>query len=218
MYDLLLFDLDGTISDPLEGSVNCTNYALSKHGLPEISSERLASLIGPPLNEAFEAIVGTDSPELIDVLIGSFRERQARIGWMESSLYPGVVEALNNLADGGNRMAVCTSKPTMFATQILVRFELAHLFDFISGGDVRFPKWRQIARLRDEGRIPDKTIMIGDRAVDLIAAHRNGMASAGVLWGYGSRGELEQEAPRHLFHSPAEWLRLARERPVPTGA
>jgi phosphoglycolate phosphatase len=218
MYDLLLFDLDGTLSDPLEGSVNCTNYALSTNGFAEIGPDEVAALIGPPLNEAFEAIVGSDSAELIDALVASYRERQGSIGWTECCLYPGVVDALNSLAEEGNRLAVCTSKPTTFAIRILERFKLVGLFEFIDGGDVRFPKWRQIQRLREEGRVPAKSIMIGDRAVDLAAAHRNGIEAAAVLWGYGSRIELEREAPKHLFQSPAEWLTLSRSKSIPTGA
>lgn len=218
MYDLLLFDLDGTICDPLEGSVNCMNYALSKHGLAEVSAERVASLIGPPLNEAFEAIVGSNSLELIDLLVGSYRGRQGSSGWMECSLYPGVVDMLSRLGEGGDRLAVCTSKPTRFATMILDRFELADMFEFIDGGDVRFPKWQQIARLREDGKVPAKSIMVGDRAVDLMAAHRNGIESAGVLWGYGSLAELERESPKHLFQVPEDWRVLAREESAPTSA
>lgn len=212
MYELLIFDLDGTISDPLEGSTNCTNHALVRHGLPEVDATAVAELIGPPLNEAFEAIVGADSRELIDRLVATYRERQGGVGLLECRLYPGVVDALSALAGYGRRLAVCTSKPTRFATQILAHYGIAHWFDFIDGGDVRIPKWQQLRRLRDEGRVPADAIMIGDRGVDLAAGHRNGLDSAGVLWGYGSRAELESEAPRHLFGSPSEWLDLAAAR------
>jgi phosphoglycolate phosphatase len=208
MYDLLLFDLDGTICDPLEGSTKCTNYALARHGFAPVDADQVSALIGPPLNEAFEAIVGSDSPELIDLLVTAYRERQGSVGLLECHLYPGVVDALDTLVGRGSRLAVCTSKPTNFATRILTRFGIAEIFEFIDGGDVRNPKWQQIGRLREDGRVPVQTIMIGDRAVDLAAAHRNGLESAGVLWGYGSQAELEREGPKHLFHSPAEWLAL----------
>jgi phosphoglycolate phosphatase len=211
MYELLLFDLDGTICDPLEGNTNCTNYALAKHGFAEVTAERVSTLIGPPLNEAFEAIIGSESVDLIDVLVATYRERQGLIGWRETRLYPGVVDALKTLATSGSRLAVCTSKPTRFAEQILALFGIVDLFEFVDGGDVRNPKWRQMGRLCEAGRIPSDAIMIGDRAVDLAAAHRNGLESAGVLWGYGSRAELEKESPKYLFQSPAEWLTLTEE-------
>ncbi|MCP3953361.1 MAG: HAD hydrolase-like protein [Desulfobacterales bacterium] len=86
---------------------------------------------------------------------------------------------------------------------------IRHHFEFVDGGDVGIHKWQQLQALRDKRSLSQKTIMIGDRDVDLIAAHRNGLASAGVLWGYGSRTELASENPKYLFEAPAQLVELA---------
>lgn len=209
MHELILFDLDGTLCNPLEGAGRCINHALAECGFEPVTSERVAAFIGPPLDTAFESITGSDSLALIDQLIEKYRERYSDLGYAECHLYPGVRDELIDLREAGVPLAVCTSKRTDFAERILRRFELAQLFSFIDGGEVRLSKQEQIRRLRERGSIPESTLMIGDRAVDLVAAHRNGLASAGVLWGYGSRAELEVEKPAHLFHAPADWRILA---------
>ncbi len=209
MYNLLLFDLDGTLCDPLEGATRCINHALAECGLEPVASQRVATFIGPPLDTAFESIVGSDSVTLIDLLIEKYRERYSDLGYAECHLYPGIRDALGDLHASGVPLAVCTSKRADFAERILRMFELADLFQFIDGGGIRYPKQEQIKRLWAEGRLPGGSIMIGDRAVDLVAAHRNGLASAGVLWGYGSTAELEAENPAHMFHAPSELEILA---------
>lgn len=208
MHDLLLFDLDGTLCDPLDGLSLCINYALEGYGFEPIERLLVASFVGPPLNVAFESIVGDDSAELIDGLVEKYRERYSEIGYSECRLYPGVANALHELAATGVTLGICTSKRADFAVRILEMFELSTLFDFIDGGGIRIPKARQIERLLREGLLTSRSIMVGDRAVDLAAAHTNGLASAGVLWGYGSRSELVAEAPRYLFESPREWRTL----------
>ena len=106
-------------------------------------------------------------------------------------------------------MGVCTSKRKDFATRILTMFGLIHHFRFVDGGDVGMHKGQQIEALLAQRKASKSSIMVGDRAADMIAAHRNGLRAAGVLWGYGSREELAQEAPSHIFDSPSELPRLA---------
>jgi phosphoglycolate phosphatase len=105
-------------------------------------------------------------------------------------------------------MAVCTSKRRDFAERILAMFDLRQFFLFVDGGDVGVRKWQQLTALRAQGKITTASVMVGDRATDLIAAHCNGLSSGGVLWGYGSYAELSNESPQYLFRSPAEWSRL----------
>jgi phosphoglycolate phosphatase len=138
VYDLLLFDLDGTLCDPIDGISRCINYALTHHGFNTVEPKVVAELIGPPLDIAFETILGTRSATLIDKLIETFRERYTEVGYAECSLYPGVAESLRELSRGPIPLAVCTSKRSDFAERILHMFELGDLFQFINGGEVPF--------------------------------------------------------------------------------
>ena len=204
----LLFDLDGTLSDPLDGIARSFNYALSFHGYEEIPASDIAHYIGPPLDESFATITGTSDDRELTALIAKYRERYADVGFAENRLYPGVRESIEDLANQNVAMAICTSKRRDFAAKILRHFEIRHHFEFISGGDVGIQKWQQIESLIEDGAIDRHCIMIGDRAVDLTAAHKNGIRSAGVLWGYGSRSELEAHAPLCLLSQPSDLLKL----------
>ena len=207
--ELILFDLDGTISDPITGIARSTNHALTTLGLTEVSEDRVAKFIGPPLDEMFAALCEIESSELVDQLVIKYRERYSAVGYSENDLYPGVREALEDLSEKNLRLAVCTSKRADYAWKILRMFQLDGLFRFVDGGGVGIRKEQQIARMLADGRITGNTMMIGDRYVDLAAAHASGLASAGVLWGYGSREELEKENPSRLFRAPAELRALA---------
>jgi phosphoglycolate phosphatase len=203
-----VFDLDGTISNPIDGIHRSLNHALEQHGFQPVDRERVAEFIGPPLDGAFRILTGTDDAEEISALVRTYRERYSTVGYAENVLYAGVREALQLLREAGLVMGVCTSKRADYATLILERFEIRHLFAFIDGGDIGVEKWEQLERLREEGAVDEGSLMIGDRAVDLTAAHRNGLRAGGVLWGFGSRGELEAERPERLFRSPDEWAEL----------
>jgi phosphoglycolate phosphatase len=205
----VLFDLDGTISDPILGIGRSINYALVGMGYEPRDPAELAIHIGPPLEHAFRALTGEDSPARVSEFVARYRERYGEVGYSENVLYPGIPEALAGLAEAGLRLGVCTSKRVDFAEKILDMFGLRSLFGIVSGGEIGTEKWQQIESLLGERLIDASTVMVGDRSVDLIAAHRNGMASAGVLWGYGSRAELEPEKPRYLLNSPSELQLLA---------
>jgi phosphoglycolate phosphatase len=120
---------------------------------------------------------------------------------------PGVLEQLSGIS--GLKLGVCTSKRVDFAERILKLFDLWHLFAFVDGGDVGIQKWQQLQALKEGGVVSLKSLMIGDRNVDLAAAHRNGLSAAGVLWGYGSLEELEEHKPAYMFTAPRELLSLA---------
>jgi len=205
LYDLAIFDLDGTLSDPLLGIGRSIDYALDHFGHKRREFADYAQFIGPPINQTFEFLTGTNEPDVIANLVAKFRERYSDIGYSENTIYPGITEALGNLHRAGVPMGVCTSKRVDFAVRIVGLFGLSEFFRFVDGGDVGIDKWQQLEGLRTQGIATSNSIMIGDRAVDLIAARRNGMHSAGVLWGYGAKAELENEMPCHLFGTPGEW-------------
>ena len=208
-HDLILFDLDGTLSDPLVGIGRSINYALEHFGFAPLDLARLAQYVGPPIDETFASLTGVSSDADIRALVAKFRERYSDVGYSENVLYPDVADAIAHLADADVPLGICTSKREDFADRILQMFGLREHFAFVSGGDVGIAKWQQMEALVAAGRIGPATLMVGDRATDLIAAHRNGLQSAGVLWGYGSEAELARERPHYVFRTAAELKALA---------
>ncbi|HTE39606.1 MAG TPA: HAD hydrolase-like protein [Steroidobacteraceae bacterium] len=211
-HDLVLFDLDGTISDPLVGFAQSMNYALGHFGHLPLELSACSAYIGPPLDESFTAITGVTSSSQIKELVAKYRERYADLGCAENTLYPGIREALAVLAESKISMAVCTSKRKDFAERILEMFGLRDHFLFVSGGEIGVHKWQQIEAMRAQGLASTSSVMVGDRSIDILAGRRNGLSSAGVLWGHGSRAELENERPDYLFASPTELSWLARTK------
>jgi len=207
-HDLVLFDLDGTISDPLVGIERSMNFALARFGHRSLERHEVAVLVGPPLDQAFTRVTGSTSDAEVNGLVEAYRERYADIGFVENVVYPGVGDALERLHAGGLAMAVCTSKRRDFALRILELFGLADLFHFVDGGDVGVEKWQQIEAMRGDGRVTERSLMIGDRAVDIDAARKNGLASGAATWGFGSREELEGARPDSWYEAPGDWLAL----------
>ena len=203
-HDFILFDLDGTLSDPLEGIGKSINHALTYFGYPERELHELSACVGPPLDQSFQSLTGITAVDQLAAFVAKYRERYGDVGYAENLLYPGIPEALRRIRDAGIPMGVCTSKRVDFAERILQMFGLRHHFSFVSGGDIGVHKWQQIEGLLRDGLVPASTVMVGDRAVDVTSAHRNGLSAAGVLWGHGSRQELEAERPRYLLSSPDE--------------
>ncbi|MEM9604459.1 MAG: HAD hydrolase-like protein [Pseudomonadota bacterium] len=206
MYSLALFDLDGTLSDPLEGIGHSINHALQAHGHDALPFDVLATCVGPPLDQSFARLTGVSDPEALMSMVLSYRERFLDTGYAENTLYPGVTDALDALQRAGVAMALCTSKPEPGTRMILSLFGLTDYFGFLSCGDVGVEKWQQIEALRAAGTVDGKAIMIGDRAVDIEAGRRNGIATGGVTWGYGTREELTAARPDLWFDQPADWL------------
>jgi phosphoglycolate phosphatase len=203
----LIFDLDGTLSDPLEGIWRSVNHTLEAIGEPLRSRQEVARYIGPPLDQTFRTFVGGADDARIAELIRIFRERYGRIGYRENELYSGISESLRELRNKGHRLGVCTSKRADFAEKILELHGLREYVEFVDGGDVGIAKANQLASLLASGAIDHEAWMIGDRAVDVEAARANGLKAVGVLWGYGSREELEGAGPVRILVEPAE-LRL----------
>ena len=206
--DFIVFDLDGTISDPKDGIVRSMNYALAEHGLAVRSEQELQRYIGPPLDSTFKELSNSSDSKLILSLVAKYRERYSEVGFSENKLYEGVVSSLESL-NQHTPLAVCTSKRADFAERILTLFEIRHLFEFVNGGDVGITKVAQLSDLRSAGTIGSGSIMVGDRNVDLIAAHQNGLKSVGVLWGYGDYEELSFEQPSMILQSPSELIKIA---------
>lgn len=206
--DALVFDLDGTLSDPLEGIWRSTNHALTCHGAASVDRQAFAQYIGPPLDQTFRTLVPDADDADVVRLVAAFRDRYGTLGYAENVLYPAIPEMLQALTSAGFRCGVCTTKRADFAERILTRFGLSGFFEFVDGADVGMVKAQQLERLLGDGHIDGRALMIGDRASDLEAAATNGLAAVGVAWGYGSREELAAARPLAIADSPRDLARL----------
>ena len=204
----LIFDLDGTISDPTVGILRSINHALAAFGYSAIKEKEVSQYIGPPLDAAFRQIARSATDDAILGMVGKYRERYGEVGYAENMVYPGIPEALACLASQGVPMSVCTSKRVDFAERILELFGLRQYFVFVSGGDIGIRKDDQLRALLEQGVATHGATMIGDRAVDIIAARAHGLRSVGVLWGHGSKEELLSVAPDRIVQLPIELTAL----------
>ena len=203
-FDTLIFDLDGTLSDPKPGVVNSMNYALTSFGYPPRKESEIAKHIGPPLEKTISLLTDNTDEKHIDELIAKYRERYFEIGYKENSLYPEIHAMLEILKAKKHRMGICTSKHKTIAERIVQRFKIDIFFEFVDGPTRKASKKSQLKKLLEAKIITKQSMMIGDRAVDLVAARSNSLASAGVLWGYGNQIELSKEKPKFLFKTPIE--------------
>jgi len=195
MKRVVLFDLDGTLTDSGPGITAAASAALAQLGI-DVPPERLAHFVGPPLDETFREFYGL-SPERTAEAIGAFRAYYDRQGWRENAVYPGIPALLRALKAAGCTLLVATSKPEHFALRILTHFGLADCFDLICGAPPDDPQgMKKPTVLREALRRAgvsalSEAVMVGDRKYDVAGAHAVGLAAVGVLYGYGSRAELE---------------------------
>ena len=191
----LLFDLDGTLTNPFTGITRCIQHALAALGRPVPPADQLGWCIGPPLKESLATLLGAEHAHLAGEALDKYRERFGSVGLFENEVYPGVNDALAALRRQGHRLSVATSKPTVFARRIIDHFDLAEFFVAVEGCELdgtRGDKASLIAYvLQHQAVTPSDALMIGDREHDIVGARANGVRGVGVLWGYGSRQELD---------------------------
>lgn len=195
MYRNLLFDLDGTLTDPKEGITKCFQYALKCCGVEE-DLENLNRVIGPPLIDSFMGYYGFDREKGL-YGVEKYRERFTDIGIYENALFPGIKELLRDLKKDGRKIALATAKPMVFSERILKHFEIEEYFDVTVGsgldGTLNYKDEIITEVLKRLGNPPKETaLMIGDRRQDIEGAKKVGVASLGVRFGYAEEGELEQ--------------------------
>jgi phosphoglycolate phosphatase len=205
---VLLFDLDGTLMDSRPGIVGCFRYTLAELGRPCPADEVLASFIGPPLRSAFATLLGSPEPAAIERAVALYRQRLADVGLYENRVYDGVPEMLARARTVASALYVASAKLTIFARRALAHFGLDHAFTDVYGcqSDGRFEQKAELLAhvLAKEKISPETAIMVGDRAVDILAARANDVRSIGVLWGYGSRPELVDAGVDELCVAPRE--------------
>ncbi|MCV4284799.1 HAD family hydrolase [Pseudomonas capsici] len=213
-YQNILFDLDGTLTDPRLGITRSIQFALAKLGIDEPDITRLEHFIGPPLLQAFMQFYDMDEARAWEA-VGFYRERFKVTGLYENQVFDGVPELLEALAGQGRTLYIATSKPWVFAHEIARHFDFAKYFKVIYGSELdgtRTDKVELIAYLLEQERLdPSQTLMIGDRKHDLIGGLRNGLDVAAVGYGFGSHEELTAQTPTYHFATMAEMHEAFRE-------
>ncbi|RPI13403.1 MAG: HAD family hydrolase [Ignavibacteriae bacterium] len=201
-YKSILFDLDGTITDPCEGITNAYMYAVEKLNLKEDSPALIRNYIGSPLHSYFELRHGFKSHDELNSGVSFYREYYGDKGMFECRIYDGMPELLNLLNTNGSYVYLVTSKPSFYAEKILKHFGLLKYFKAIIGSDMTAynkSKVELIQNLFDEHTIePNSAVMIGDRKYDVLGAKHHGIASIGVTYGYGSAAEIKEAEPDYI--------------------
>ncbi|HHY64201.1 MAG TPA: HAD family hydrolase [Clostridiaceae bacterium] len=207
-FENILFDLDGTLTDPGIGITNSVIYALKKYNIEVNDRSELYKFIGPPLLDSFMRFYGFTAEEARRA-IDYYREYFSVRGLLENAVYDDIPDLLKDLKDNGKTLIVATSKPQVFAEQILEHFKIDKYFSFISGStldETRTQKAEVIEYALESMNISDlsKTVIIGDREHDVLGAKKVGIKSIGVLYGYGSRDELEKAGADYIVGSVRE--------------
>lgn len=223
-YDVILFDLDGTLTDSKAGITRSVQHALAGMGIDVPDEEALTPFIGPPLMESFARYYGFDG-EQSRRAIAIYRQRFATIGIYENAVYAGIPELLADLRQSGTTLAIASSKPMIYVEQILSHFGLAEHFVAVAGSNLdgtRIAKREVIAHALS--LLPDidrtRSIMVGDREHDVFGAREHGIETIAVGYGYGPRWELIAAAPAAIADSVgqlrsmllAEWEDPGQER------
>jgi phosphoglycolate phosphatase len=203
---LILFDLDGTLTDPKEGITRSFQYALKKMGISE-DRDNLLKVIGPPLWDSFEQFYAM-SREESDRAVQYYREYFSEKGLYENEVIETIPQLLHDLKENGKILAVATSKPTIYSVKILKYFQLDRYFHLIVGSELdgtRVRKDEIISHVLNVlGYCAQEAVMIGDRKHDIIGARAHGMTSIGVLFGYGSEEELRASGSDFLASSTSQ--------------
>jgi len=202
-WDVILFDLDGTLTDPKEGITKCAAYGLKHFGIEVEDLDSLTKFIGPPLIDSYMEYYGF-TREQAELAIVKYRERYGEVGWAENFPYPGIETLCARLRAAGKTLLVATSKPEAPAVRIMEHFGLAKYFDLICGAPMdNSDRGRKANVIRDalkRAGVEDLScaVMVGDRLHDIHGAHEVGLPAVGVLYGYGDRPEHEQAAADYI--------------------
>ena len=208
----ILFDLDGTLTDSGPGIRNGVRYTLRRYGIEEPDDEKLNRFIGPPLPDSFRRFYGIDEPDDL-VLENCFREYYSEKGIYENTVYEGIPDCLKTLREQGLSLYLATSKPQFMAERVLAHFKLTDSFNGLCGAarDLKLSSKAAVIRqlLKQCPEIdPAFAVMVGDRNYDVLGAAQLSMECVGVLWGYGSREELEKAGAAALVRTPEELTAL----------
>ena len=212
MYKYILFDLDGTLTDPSVGITNSIMYAQEKMGLEVWARERLYIFIGPPLKEAFMEHFGLSEQDATKTL-EYYREYFSTKGLYENQICDGIKELLEDLKNTGKILALATSKPQQFAEKILEYFDISKYFDVVVGAtmDGKLGKKSDVIAVTLQkigANNLNKVVMVGDRCYDINGAKQNGIDSIGVLFVNNDPTELSESNATYIANTPKELLEI----------
>lgn len=206
MKKYILFDLDGTLTDPKEGITRCVQYALKHFGIDR-DCEELLEFIGPPLKEHFMEYASLSEEEGVRA-VELYRERYAPIGLFENGIYDGIIDLLSYLKDNGCILAVATSKPWVYSQKICDKYGISPYISYLSGSELDGRNTDKAAVIKNAmdhlGASKDNTVMVGDRIHDCEGADKNGIPCVAVSYGYAGEGELEKSSAVVIASSPFE--------------
>ncbi len=211
----LLFDLDGTLTEPESGITNSIKYALRKYGIEETDRQKLRLCIGPPLIDSFEQQWGFSREKAVQAVV-YYREYFADKGIFENEVYEGIPALLEYLSQQGHTLILATSKPEEYAARILEHFGLLEYFTLVAGNTLKEERPKKedvlcyIKQLYPDISA-DNALMIGDRMYDVQGAHHLGLCSVGVLYGHGSLTELKDAGADYIAKDVAELKKLIME-------
>ncbi len=216
MFDTILFDLDGTLTDSAEGIINSVKYAFAKMGIQQPDNNTLQKFIGPPLSASFKEYCNFDSTQ-IEQAIAYYREYFSVKGIFENRVYNGIPSVLESLKHKNKTLIVATSKPEVYAKRILLHFDIARYFDIIAGSTLteeRNTKAKVLEYAFTQGNITDKNkaVLIGDRKHDVIGAHDIGIKCIGVLYGYGTSDELTEYGADYILETVKDIEKFFKDR------
>ncbi len=212
MYQYILFDLDGTLTDPREGITKSVQYALAKMGIEEPDLSALEHFIGPPLYDEFRRCYDFDDVQAKQA-VAAYRERFSVHGWKENILFDGVPAMLKTLRAAGKTLAIASSKPTLFVEKILELFEIASYFDVVSGATLDgsiSTKAQVVEQALTLLSVKDRksAVLVGDRMHDVEGARSCGIDCVGVTFGFGGLQELQQAGAKYIVQDFAELIQL----------
>ena len=211
MFNNVFFDLDGTLTDSAEGIINSVEYALKRLGITDYRQSELYSFIGPPLSDSFKEFFGL-SEEKCKEGVRLYREYFSEKGIYENKLYDGVRELLDKTRAAGITIVLATSKPQEYAEEILRYFDIGGFFDFIAAAEMNGRRNQKPDiinyALKISGARPGQTVMVGDRKFDILGARSVGIASIGVLYGFGTEAELKEAGADLTAKTPEEVFEL----------
>ena len=215
MTSNILFDLDGTLTDPKQGITRSIQCALSALGYPVLPEDELLWCIGPPLRGSFSRLMHSTDNGLLDKALWLYRERFAEVGLFENALIPGIPQVLDSIKSLDAKIFLATSKPLVYAVRIIGNFGLDRYFDKLYGSELDgtySDKAELIAHiLAQEAIDPATAVMVGDREHDVIGAARCGVKSIGVTYGYGEETELRAHGASAIAHTPGGIASLLAE-------
>ena len=222
MLSNILFDLDGTLTDPKDGITRCIQFALDQLGAASPGVDQLNWCIGPPLRGSFSRLLNTKDGALLDQALFHYRKRFSECGIFENVIYPEVIPSLRRIKAAGFRVFLATSKPKVFAKQILDHFNLTQFFDAVYGSELN-------GHLSDKGELVDHiletenldpkiTLIVGDRSYDIIGGKKNGIMTAAVSYGYGNREELTSSKPDFIFDTISDLAAFIESETTPNMA